>query len=672
MPSLLNARVCNARFSGGKKYYEDLQLSSHGDALVVDMVNGGGKSFIIQCIGQTIIPNSRWQNDWEFKALFESKNKNTVIHCCTEWELDEGMEYRYMMAGFCASKPTSSASDEEKLYADFDRFSYICLYNERNENDIFNLPLREVDEKGNNKFISLSELKRYFNSIKSSNYYIEIFSSSKSYRKRLSQYNITEAEWELIKGVNADEKYVATYLRQYNNAEKFILEFMIPKIEECYSTRIAYEYQDSEKLAESLLNIRDKMDELMRSKSKSQEYEKIIESVQKLALKLDDLSNKYEDKEKLYIEIKKSIAFLEDEVLKLTEKRDNAESSLVKTKFEINTLDIDIAALDIRAIEKEYEEKLLDEDKKKKELDEAKNTHSKEKENVSFKAQENTYHSILEDESNISKCKASIETLELNNKELVLERDSLAKEVKSHLLGKKQLLDNKKKENSLNISECEVEIDKYSTSIINKKGEITGIELASNKMLKEKEKISERMVSKEFKTIQNLDKDIYSKRMLEDNIEENEVLIEDLTKKSLSTEQQIKEANKKVHSLELEKIRIESNYNLDIKNLEAVEKAYKKCEEQFDIYGCSSVEELNETLSGKIKDIRERKANLISNISKCKEIIGTLKNNTIILSKDTKNVLDLLKGKFSSALLGLDFIASLDIKEKEYFTLLFQ
>ncbi|QAS60535.1 hypothetical protein [Clostridium septicum] len=56
MPGLLSTRVCNARFSGGKKYYEDLQLNSHGDASVIDMVNGGGKSF-----------NSMYRSDYNTK-----------------------------------------------------------------------------------------------------------------------------------------------------------------------------------------------------------------------------------------------------------------------------------------------------------------------------------------------------------------------------------------------------------------------------------------------------------------------------------------------------------------------------------------------------------------------------------------------------------------------------
>ncbi|MGL4108426.1 hypothetical protein [Clostridium sp. LP20] len=668
MPGLLSTRVCNARFSSGKKYYEDLQLNSHGDALVIDMVNGGGKSFLIQCIGQTIIPNSRWQNDWDFKAVFEPKNKNTVIHCVTEWELDDGMEYKYLLAGFCASKPTKNNNDDdEKTYADFERFSYICLYNNRNENDIFNLPLKEVNDDGSSKFMSLSELKKYLNIIKSADYYTEVFTVSKSYRKRLSQYNITEAEWELIKGVNADEKYVATYLRQYPNAEKFILDFLIPKIEECYSTRLGYEYQDSEKLASSLLNIREKMDELMKSKSKSQEYEKIIELIQKLAIKLQDLSNKYTEREKIYTEIKKSIIYLEEEMINITDKKSTAEMDFNNVNKDIETLDINIQALEIRKIEKDYEEKLIEEDEKKEGMASLENTLGKEEHNYVFKSHENTYHSILQEESNISRCKSSIEILELNNNELVSERNSLGVEVKSYLLAKKELVEVEMNENLANIVDCNNEIDKYSDSAIDKKSKMISLISDNERISKEKDKLADKITSKEFKIIQNLDKDIFTKRRLEDEIEENIVIVDEFRKDLLSLEKQIKETETNINSLNLEKVKLDMECSIESEKLEAAANLYGKCEFLFEIYDCSSVEDLNSNLSDKLAKSEESRITLTDDISKCKSIISTLKNHKITLSKDTMNIYSILKGRFSNVLLGLDFISSLDIKEKEYF-----
>lgn len=668
MPGLLSARVCNARFSGGKKYYEDLQLNSHGDALVIDMVNGGGKSFLIQCIGQTIIPNSKWQNDWDFKAVFEPKNKNTVIHCVTEWELDDGMEYKYLLAGFCASKPTrNNNEDEDKTYADFERFSYICLYNKRKENDIFNLPLREINEDGSSKFMSLSELKKYLHSIKSADYYTEVFTVSKSYRKRLSQYNITEAEWELIKGVNADEKYVATYLRQYPNAEKFILDFLIPKIEECYSTRAGYEYQDSEKLAFSLLNIREKMDELMKNKSKSQEYEKVIKSIQKLAVKLEDLSDKYTAREGLYAEIEKSIIYLEEEVIHLTDIKTITETNLNNAKKDIETLDINIKALEVRNLEKAYDEKLIEEAEKNNEIDSIEKILKREKYNCDFKTQENTYHSILQDEENISRCKASIESLELNNKELVSERNFLGVEVKSHLLSKKELVIEKKNENLANITDCNGELDKYSDSVRDKQSKIMSLDECIERINKGKDVLIEKITSKEFEIIQNLDKDIYTKRRLEDEIEENSVIIDDLMGEVSSIEQQIKEAEANINLLNIEKTKLDMKYDIESEKLEVAANLYEQCEALFEIYDCSSIEELYSKLSYKLARSEESKLTLVDDISKCKGIISTLKNHKITLSRDTMNIYGILKGRFANVLLGLDFISSLDIKEKQYF-----
>lgn len=668
MPGLLSTRVCNARFSGGKKYYEDLQLNSHGDASVIDMVNGGGKSFLIQCIGQTIIPNSKWQNDWDFKAVFEPKNKNTVIHCVTEWELDDGMEFKYLLAGFCASKPTrNNNEDEDKIYADFERFSYICLYNKRNENDIFNMPLREINKDGSNEFMSLPELKKYLHSIKSADYYTEVFTVSKSYRKRLSQYNITEAEWELIKGVNADEKYVATYLRQYHNAEKFILDFLIPKIEECYSTRVGYEYQDSEKLASSLLNIREKLEELMKSKSKSQEYENVIESIKKLAVKLEELSDKYAAREGLYVEIKKSLLYLEEKIIYLTRRKTATETNFNNLKNNIETLDINIQALEIRSLEKDYDEKLIEETEKNNEIDSLEKIFKKEKNNYAFKSQENTYHSILQDEVNISRCKASSESLELSNNELVSERKSLGIEVKSHLLSKKELVLEKKNGNLANISDCKGEIDKYSDSVRYKQSKIMSLDEGIERMRNEKDALIEKITSREFEIIQSMGKDIYTKRRLEDEIEENTVKVDEFMGEVSSIGQQIKEAEANINSLNIEKAKLDIQYNIEGENLEVAASLYERCEALFEIYDCSSIEELNSKLSDKLARSEESKLILVDDISKCKGIISTLKNHKIILSKDTVNIYGILKGRFANALLGLDFISSLDIKEKEYF-----
>ena len=175
MPSINRGRVCNTRYNHGKGYFDDLIIDTHGDSTLVEMVNGGGKSFFVQCLGQTVLPNTKWQNDWDFKEVFNPKNKNNTIHFQTEWILDDNSEYKYLLAGFCGYKLNESSTgnveggEEGEIYVnkDFGYFNYICLYNEPNANDGGNMPLRE---KVNNNFKTMTckELRKYLGEIKSS------------------------------------------------------------------------------------------------------------------------------------------------------------------------------------------------------------------------------------------------------------------------------------------------------------------------------------------------------------------------------------------------------------------------------------------------------------------------------------------------------------------------
>ena len=138
--------------------------------------------------------------------------------------------------------------------------------------------------------------------------------------------------------------------------------------------------------------------------------------------------------------------FIEEELSHLTDKRNSTQSSLNDIKKDISELDINIQGLEIKNIENFLNKKIREEKIKESEIKILSDSLEREKRNFTFKVQENTYHSILQDESSISRCNASIETLELNNKELVSERNSLGLEVKSHLQNKLEIIkDNKKK-----------------------------------------------------------------------------------------------------------------------------------------------------------------------------------------------------------------------------------
>ncbi|AWI04446.1 hypothetical protein [Clostridium drakei] len=667
MPSLNRGRAI-ARFNEGKQCFEDMKINSLGETIVLDMVNGGGKSFLIQCLGQTIIPNSTWQKDWDFKAVFDPANKNTVVHCLTEWELDEGMGYKYLLAGFCASKPNKiTNSDGESNYGDFDKFSYICLYNSPNENDIFNIPLVEKDENNSKKRMSLQDLKKYLKGIKGDGYYVELPDKARDYKKRLAQYNITNAEWELIRGVNADEKYVATYLRTFSTSEKFILKFLIPKIEECNANRVDVEYRDSEELARDLLNIRELMDDLIKKKGQAREYDKILSFVELVARKLTEIKDKYVERDALYIEIKKSIAFLEQKIVELKKASDEVSENIEREEklFKQNT--INLKAIEIYDIEQSLADNNVKFNNQEKRVGELNIVLQKESKKLLIKKKENVYHSILQDKAKKAECIKSIEALEFSNTELLAERNSIGQKVKNYLANKINVSNVEIASINENIIKAADQINTHTETTIKLRSEISSLERDIKRLTKRKIDIQKNMSGTNFKIIENTSKDNLTKIDMEERLEKALVEKESLKILKVQYEKDINEATTMIGTLKVNKVKLE--HDLKDKNaiLDEARMLYADIEEYIAKYEKSDINVLDETIDKKLEGLSEGNKMLSIKISEITNLITSLKSNSLTLSKDTEEVYNTLKPKYSDAILGKDFLAKLTTDEKKYF-----
>ena len=667
MPSLNRCRVI-ASFNEGKQCFEDMKINSLGETIVLDMVNGGGKSFLIQCLGQTVIPNSTWQNDWDFKAVFEPANKNTVVHCLTEWELDEGMGYKYLLAGFCASKPNKMTnSDGESNYGDFDRFSYICLYNSPNENDIFNIPLIEKDENDSKRRVALHELKKYLRGIKGNGYYVEIPEKVRDYKKRLAQYNITNAEWELIKGVNADEKYVATYLRTFPTSEKFILKFLIPKIEECNANRADVEYRDSEELAKDLLNIRGLMDELIKKKGQSKEYGKILSFVELVARRLMEIKDEYVERDTLYIEIKKSIIFLEQKIVKLKQDYDEVIKDIEREETSFKQNNINLKAIEIYDIEQSLADNNAKFNIQNKKVRELKDRKQKEAKKLLIKKKENIYHSILQDKAKKAEYEKSIKSLELSNTDLLLERNSIGQKVKNYLKNKINIYNGdiaSINENTIKVAD---QINTHTETIIKVRGEIGSLEREIERLTERKIDVQKNMSGSNFKIIENTSKDEIAKIDMQERLEKALVEKESLKSLRVQYEKDINEATTMVSNLRVNKVKLERDLKDKNAILDEARLLYSKIEEYIAKYGKQDIDVLDEIIDKRLKELLENDKILSMKISEITNLIISLKSNSLTLSKDTQQVYNILKPKYPDAILGKDFLADLTTDEKKYF-----
>lgn len=667
MPSLNRGRAI-ARFNEGKQCFEDMKINSLGETIVLDMVNGGGKSFLIQCLGQTVIPNSTWQKDWDFKAVLEPSNKNTVVHCLTEWELDEGMGYKYLLAGFCASKPSKMiSSDGESNYGDFDRFSYICLYNSPNENDIFNIPLVEKNDNNTEKRMSLQDLKKYLKGIKGDSYYVEIADKARDYKKRLAQYNITNAEWELIRGVNADEKYVATYLRTFPTSEKFILKFLIPKIEECNANRVDVEYRDSEELARDLLNIRELMDDLIKKKGQAKEYDKILSFVELVARKLTEIKDKYVERDTLYIEIKKSITFLEQKIVELTKASNEVAENTAREEKSFKQNTINFKAIEIYNIEQSLADNNVKYNTQEKKVSELNKDLQKESKKLLIKKKENVYHSILQDKAKKAECIKSIEGLELSNTELLTERNSIGQKVKNYLANRINVSNVEIASYQDNINKTNDKINMHTKTTIKLISRIDSLERDIKKLTKKKAEIQKNMSGTNFKIIENTSKDKLAKIDIEEKLEKALVEKESLKNLKSQYEKEINEATTMVNDLKINKVTLE--HDLKDKNaiLDEARTLYSKIEEYIAKYEKSDIDVLDETIDKRLEELLESDKVLSIKISEIKNLIISLKSNSLTLSKDTEDVYNILKPKYPDVILGKDFLSKLTKDEKKYF-----
>ena len=665
MPSLNRVRAI-ASFNNGKQCFEDLKINSLGEDIVLDMVNGGGKSFLIQCIGQTIIPNSTWQKDWDFKAVFEPANKNKVVHCLTEWKLDEGMGYKYLLAGFCAARPTKVTNNEgESNYGDFERFSYICLYNEPNDNDIFNLPLTEKDEEGTVYRMSLHDLKRYLKNQKNNDYYVEIEEKARTYKKRLAKYNITNAEWELIRGINADEKYVATYLRSYPTSEKFILKFLIPKIEECNANMEDIDYRGSEALAADLLNIRELMNDLIKKKSQAKEYYKIVNFIELVSRELTVIKDKYKERDALYKEIKKTIKYLDSKVEELRKQQVEVEGNLKKEEKNLRDNEIRLNALEIYSVEKDLLENQKLEQSKSKKVESLNNVVKIESKKLAIKKKENTYLSMLQDEAAKARYIKEKEVIELSNKDLINGRKELGQKVKNYLYNKINSLEEEKKELNKKQDSLAEEIKNTTDKIIALKSSIMSSNKDLERYAEEEKNIKINMQISDFEIIENTTKDKKAKVLIEAELEKSITKKKHLESEQNKLQKDVMNALTVINELKVSKMELEQELKEKNSKLLGARESYGIIEEQMEKYDAFTIEELNKSIEEEAERLLLKQREIDLKIMDIKEMLKNIESNSIALSNDTKIIFNILKEKYPDSILGKDFLENLSLSEKK-------
>ena len=371
MAQINRIRVNNVKYNFGTQYYDDFVMRFSGKNTIYDLANGGGKSVLMLLLLQNMIPNCTLDDKQPIEKLFRSGNDNTTIHSLVEWKLDACNSHngaKYMTTGFCARKGRDMGDEAlvERETANIEYFNYCIFYREFGENDIKNLPLVKNGER-----ITYNGLKNYLRDLEKKDFGVEvrIFDRKGDYQNFISNYGLYESQWEIIRGINKTEGHVRTYFENnYKTTRKVVEDLLIEEIiEKSYNNRIRKDSTatDDEEMAQTLLDIKDKLIELSKRKSEIGRYDDQIELLEKFAGKLEGFKELFNSRKEIENQLVQALLVCRSKAFNTKEQIENLNAlsdNLNKSYEEENRL-VAIAEIETELVELDRLNALMNETK---------------------------------------------------------------------------------------------------------------------------------------------------------------------------------------------------------------------------------------------------------------------------------------------------------------------
>ena len=322
MPQINRVRVNNVKYNFGTQFYDDFIMRFNCRNTIYDLANGGGKSLLMLLLMQNMIPNCTLDDKQPIEKLFRKGSDNTCIHSLVEWKLDSHCikdGYRYMTTGFCARKARSAEErelTEEREALDtsgtgevsganvsssdntsIEYFNYCIFYREFGDNDIKNLPLVSNGER-----ITYNGLKAYLRDLEKGGYkyVVKIFDRKGDYQSFISNYGIYESAWEIVRGINKTEGHVRTYFESnYKTSRKVVEDLLIEEIiQKSFNNKLSVD-NDEGMMAQTLMDIKDKLVELSKKHSQLGAYDSQIAAIDSFKEYLSTYEAFYNRKEEI-------------------------------------------------------------------------------------------------------------------------------------------------------------------------------------------------------------------------------------------------------------------------------------------------------------------------------------------------------------------------------------
>ena len=295
MPHINSIRLVNVHFNNDTQFYEDFRMELGGKNTTYDLENGGGKSLLLLMLLQTVLPKTNLRREKPVSLIFQG-GKDRTSHAAVEWLLEEGSDYKYLLTGFSARKrkgageTTVANEEEEHLQAgDIEHLNWCVFYNNNSITGIKSAPLC-LEQPGRKGYASFEDIRKYIGQMKQKGLPAEIFDKIEQYQRYISAHGLIAAEWNIIRGINSGENNIESYFRQDATSRKLI-ENQFVRIVEDMEALNKEEKQGSESslLADTLIEIRSRLNEYLKLKGHMVEYEKIKEHFSEFGRKNSEL-----------------------------------------------------------------------------------------------------------------------------------------------------------------------------------------------------------------------------------------------------------------------------------------------------------------------------------------------------------------------------------------------
>lgn len=336
MPHIKSIRLVNVHFNNATQFYDDFSMELGGMNTTYDLENGGGKSLLLLMVLQTVLPKSFLRREKPLSLLFQG-GKDRTSHVAVEWILEEGSGYKYLLTGFSARKRrgaagmagTNGPEEEENLQAaDIEHLNWCVFYNDHRTAGIRSVPLR-TEEAGKKSCAGFEDIRKYIQLIRQKGLPAEVFDGIDKYQSYISAHHFLTAEWNIIKGINSGENSIESYFRQNTTSRKLIENQFVKIVEDVEAlNKGGKNNDDSLLLADTLIEIRNRLNEYLRLQGHMAEFEKIKKYYEEFSEKNDGFLKSYQEFEACKLQAAAIRNLLGNKMKTLEERKQETQTEL--------------------------------------------------------------------------------------------------------------------------------------------------------------------------------------------------------------------------------------------------------------------------------------------------------------------------------------------------------